>query len=240
MTTRLVTANVDFATGDRKDRTALRRLAGLPVRLARAIRRKRLPDTDPSVVLMLQEAKTGRMADLLGGLFRGLQGRGAARSGTALLSRGIRLRGLRLWLGGDSTQTLPRWVTRGHVRVPELERTRHGWRELDKVRRLVCMSVHIFPKRAGRDAQLRYVRKLARKLARIENRGHAWAVGVDANMDLDAFARLLGGVAHHHGDIVGVVTSRNVVVSKAGTSKVGLRLGAFDHPSKWVDVEGVR
>lgn len=236
---RLVTANIDFATGPKKDRGPLRRLVGLPVRLARAVRRRKVPPADPPVVLFVQEAKTGRIASLLGGLFKGLQGRGEAQAGTALFSRGIKLHGLRLWLGGDSTETLPRWVTRGALRVPLLDRVRGGgWAEVGE-RVLVCLSVHIFPKRAGADAQNRYVRKLARRLRRIEARGQSWAVGCDANMDLHAFARMIGGTAYHDG-IEGFVCSEDVVVADEGTDLKGEKAGAFDHPSRWVEILGVR
>lgn len=241
---RLITANIDFATGPKRDRGPLRRLVGLPVKLARAVRRRKVLPADPPVVLFVQEAKTGRVSRLLGGLFKGLQGKGAARSGTALYSRGIRLHGLRQWLGGDSSETLPRWVTRGALRVPLLERHLHQgegksfWSEVGE-RVLVCLSVHIFPKRAGRDAQSRYVRKLARRLRRIERRGQSWAVGCDANMDLHAFAQMLGGIAYH-GGIEGFVCSEDVVVADEGTDLKGEKSGAFDHPSRWIDVRGVR
>lgn len=219
----MITANANFGTGNRKDKPALRRLTE---RLRRRSARTTATHAPPQI-LFLQEAKTGRMARLLGRLWRGLQGKGPARSGTALLARGVRLRRLGLWLGGDSAATLPRWVTRGSL-------------PLLTGKRLVLMSVHIFPPRSGKAAQDRYVRRLARRLRRIERRGHEWVVGADANMDMDIFARHLGGIAHHHGCIEGFVTSRGVRVVAAGTDRTGLRMGAFDHPSRWIEVEGIR
>jgi hypothetical protein len=247
---RMYTANLDFATGPTKDMGALRRMLGLPKRLKAAVRKGTVPDLAEPQILFVQEAKTGRVSSLLAGLFTGRQGRGAARSGTGLFARGIRLHGLRLWLGGDSTETLPRWVTRGWVNLPIVRRRvvtggdGHPFVGPQKHRRVYLMSVHIFPMRAGKAAQLRFVAKVRRRVERIERRGHAWIVGTDANMPLHEFARLIGGVPQGDPEtlagIVGFVTSKNVVVSAAGTNAAGLQSGAFDHPSKWIDVEGVR
>lgn len=67
MTVRMYTANLDFATGPRKDAGALRRMLHLPARLQAAVRRGTVPDLAEPQILFVQEAKTGRVTRMLGG-----------------------------------------------------------------------------------------------------------------------------------------------------------------------------
>lgn len=211
---RMVTANLDFATGNRRDRPYLRRLGGLARRPARPRRR----------ILFLQEAKTGRVRLLLSKAFWGKQGNGEAKSGTALMGRWVRLMDRRVWLAGRSSATLPRYVTEAVTLV--------GGEPV------LCLSVHVFPDRAGLAAQRRYLTAIAIRLAHAESEGQAWVVGGDFNLPVTEVARRLGGQPFGTG-IIGFVCSPDVWVAKRGALVGGLRRGVTDHPAYFIDVERV-
>lgn len=228
MTLRLEVANLDFATGVRKDRDQLGHL----VRRLYARADKHLS----GMVLLTQETKNIRLLAVLrvvGGLLSRtrlpvpsvMQGHGPAKSGTALAAYGVKLHRPRLFLGGRSRSTLPRWVTRGWVAVPS--------------GRLYVFSAHVPPPRAGDAAQVAYLQRVRKRLADIEARGHGWVVGADFNHNLAGVARLLGG--HGYGTIrgIGFVASHNVKVSGNGRDDYGMRHGDTDHPAWWLDAEDV-
>lgn len=222
-TVRMTTANLLFDTGPKRDRSYLRHLAGFPVMRhvllggwLRTHKYRRHPR-----VLFLQEAKTGRVSAMLGGVFGGLQGKGEARSGTALFARGIKLWRRRLWLAGDSTATLPRWVTEAVAKVG-------GHQHL-------LLSAHIYPHRAGPEQQQQYVDRLAERVKQADHIGQRWIIGLDANMDLDDLAEQLGGVAYGVG-IIGFVCHRDVEVVGEGRDTWGLRRGITDHLAYYIDV----
>jgi hypothetical protein len=216
---RMTTANIDYHTGPRKDRPYLRHLAG-PGFMASWVKHHTVIAARPRI-LFLQEAKTGRVRRLLADLFTGLQGKGEAESGTALFARGIKLWRRKLWLAGDSTVTLPRYVTEAVARIG-------GHQHL-------LLSAHIYPHRAGPVQQQQYVDMLAARVAKADHIGQRWIIGLDANMDLHALAEQLGGVAYGVG-IVGFICHPDVEVVAQGRDTWGLRRGITDHFAYWIDV----
>lgn len=224
---RLITANLDFATGPRRDRGYLRRLAGLSRRSPRRWLKRRLAkghDLEPRI-LFLQEAKTGRVRLLLSRLFRGLQGRGEARSGTALMAYGIKLHNRRLWSTGDSPDTLERFATEGVVRVDG--------------QGVLLVDVHVFPLRAGSEAQRQQLLRVKARLQAAEDNGQPWIVGGDFNMPPAAAAGILGGRAYgNHVD--GFVVHPDVIVGENRPIWHGRRAGVTDHAAYSMDVVGVR
>ncbi len=211
---RLYAANLDWATGPTKDARHLSHL---------------LAAVSWAVLIGVQEAKNVRLRDLVDLPGRAFQRTfSAAVRGSGFVARGIRVRRFRLFLGGVSRATLPRWVARCKVRVPGGP--------------LAVFSSHPPPKRAGTAAQDRHLRALRRRLDRRERRGKAWAVCIDGNRDLQEVARFLGGRGYGaEGDrIVGVIVSDRVVVVDHGVDRVGRREGLTDHLVPYVDIAGVR
>lgn len=211
---RIYSANIDWATGAGKDR---RHLAHL------------LAATVGAVLIGVQEAKNLRLADVVTRPVRALQRtRGQARRGSGFVARGVRTSRFRIFLGGVSHVTLPRWVARVRVTVAG--------------KRLVVLSAHAPPKRGGRAAQDRFLRALKRRTDRLSRRGVAWVVCIDGNRDLVEVARYLGGRAYGaDGDrIVGVVVSPDVMVGDHGVDRFGDEHDLTDHLAPWVDITGIR
>lgn len=222
MTVRFKVANLDFATGWRKDADQLTHLTGSP----------------GLVVLLLQEAKNllgaHTLASLLGKVWLGLTGQRQDTAGTAIYARGVKVRGLHQWLLGKFPQTLKRWATQGRIRF------RSGI--------LRTISAHIPPKRSGKAAQHRALDKLIRKAKAANRKGWGWLIGADWNMPLheaDAYFRAHGVPCEFYGQdngdgIVGFLCSPNVKVSGNGGDSYGENHGDTDHPSWWLDVEGIK
>lgn len=217
---RLVTSNLDWATGVNKDRD---QLGHLVTRLYAAW----------GLVLLTQETKNFRLLAVLRALTARyhlprplvMQGVGPAKAGTAMAGIGVRVQRFRLFLGGRSRATLPRWVTRGRVRLSGGV--------------LALFSAHVPPPRVGWAPQEKYLRRLRRRLARVEARGHSWAVGGDFNADIQRVAQLLGGHvlpgATPRG--IGIIASAGVKTTRFGRDTYGLRQGDTDHPAVWADVK---
>lgn len=235
MTVRLVSENLDFVTPVPKDRVNLRHLVKKLYAQAR-------PPVD-GMVLLTQETKNLRLVAVLRwvghhihrGLFARyvplplvMQGRGPAKSGTAIAAYGVTLRRLHLFLGGRSRATLPRWVTKAWLQMPSNV--------------LELFSAHVPPPRAGDNDQLRYLRKLRRRLARVERRGHGWAACGDFNRNIGEVARILGGrvVQGSTQGGIGIIVSAHVVVSDSGRDTYGVRHKDTDHPAVWCDVDDVK
>lgn len=148
-----------------------------------------------------------------------------ARRGTAIISRGVKVGRLRLFLGGVSRATLPRFIATVPVRLPS-----GGV--------MVVLSAHVPPRRAGAKAQDAFLDRLATRLDRLDRKGVAWVVCIDANRDLATVARYLGGRGYGaDGDrIVGVIASPRVKVADSGVSRFGRDNGLTDHLAPWIDV----
>lgn len=237
MTVRLVSENLDYNTGEKKDRDNLRHLVKHLYARATAAS----TDSQPldGLVLLTQETKNIRLVTVLRTVGRILgrfhlprptvmQGTGPAKAGTAIAAYGVRLRRLRLFLGGLSRATLPRWVTKAWLRLPS------GVCEV--------FSAHVFPPRVGDAPRIQYLHKLRRRVARAERRGHGWAVGGDFNYDIEKVAEILGGhvVKGSTTGGIGIIVSDNVVVSASGRDTYGLKRHDTDHPAVWCDVEDVK
>lgn len=185
-----------------------------------------LRTTADPVVIGVQEAKNVVLATVLARIARALQRtKSTARAGSAIITRGVRARRFRLFLGGVSSATLPRWIARAKIRTDDGP--------------LVVFSVHVPPARAGSAAQWRYLRRLKKRTDRLTRRGIAWVVCIDANMPIAEVARYLGGRAYGVG-IVGVITSPDVVVARHDIDTYGLRHSLTDHPAPWIDISGLR
>lgn len=229
MTVRLVTTNLDFATGPEKDQDHLQHLVNRFY--------KRRPKTVTAVILGAQEARNFRLGLVLrtvGKLLQLLhlapqpqvvQGQGLAKAGTAIAAFGAKLHNPRLILSGTSRFTMPRWLTRAAVDV--------------KGGRLEVNVVHIVPPRAGEAAQDKQLRKVRSVCSRAEKRGHGWSVLGDFNTSLADVARVLGGVAYGTPRGIGIVVSKRVKVGDAGPDTYGVRHHETDHPAWYVDVEGL-
>jgi hypothetical protein len=230
---RIATANLDFATGVRRDTDQLRhlvaRLFALPAKHGKVA----------GLVLGTQETKNFRLVAVLraiGGLLgrfhlprpEVMQGHGAAKAGTAIAAYRVRLLRRRLFLGGTSRSTLPRWVTRAWVQLPSNV--------------LEILDAHVPPPRAGSAAQLRYLHRVRKRTARAERRGHGWAVLADFNRNIHAVAEILGGKVIHGSTTggIGIIVSHDVEISASGRDTYGLQHHDTDHPAVWADVDDVR
>lgn len=230
----LITANLDFATGPAADSKHIEHLANLHP----GVKRK---------VLFAQEAKNlrgrhalARLGRLLGWLLRlgkptqvNQDDSTPARAGTGFMTwGGVKIRGFHLWSLGASIATLIRWVAHGAITVG----TGSGRGKL------VIFSPHDFPHRAGPAAQERYLRRLKRRTDHVHRKGHAWAVGTDANMPLSRVAKHLHGKqwGDGHNGIVGFITSLNVDVVRHGVDHYGVKHHLTDHPAVWIDVAGIK
>lgn len=178
------------------------------------------------VVIGVQEAKNVVLAAVLGVMARVMQRTTSpALAGSAIVTRGVVASRFRLFLGGVSSATLPRWIARATVRVDGS--------------RLVVFSAHVPPARAGQRAQLRYLTRLKRRTDRLTRRGVAWAVCIDANRSIEQVAQMLGGRAYGVG-IVGVIVSELVQVVDHGVDRFGVNNGLTDHPAPWVEISGIK
>lgn len=199
-----IAANLDYATGAKADARHLRHLLEQPAR---------------AVVIGVQEAKNVRLADVAVAPARAYQRtQTAARRGSGFVTRGIKVRRFRLFLGGVSAVTLPRHVARGRIRLAGGP--------------AVVFSAHAPPKRGGQAAQDRYLRALKRRTDRLSRKGVEWVVFIDANRDVDDVARYLGGrvAASAKGDrIVGVIISPGLRVLAHGVDRYGRQNGLTDH-----------
>jgi hypothetical protein len=185
-----------------------------------------LDAVDYAVVVGVQEAKNVWLAHLVGLAARAMQRTtSAAVRGSGIVVRGLPSRNFRLFLGGRSAATLPRWIARCAVRVDG------HW--------LPVFSAHPPPKRAGDAAQDRHLEQLKERIDRAEARGHPWAVCIDANRSILEVAKYLGGIAYGEG-IVGVIVSRRVIVAGHGIDRYGVHNGLTDHPAPWIDIAGIR
>lgn len=228
---RIGSTNLDYVTPEKKDLDHLDHLVdhlyATPLADGRKI---------AGLVLLTQETKNFRLVAVLRavgqllGKFKlprpmVMQGHGQAKAGTAIAAYGVHLQRVRMFLGGVSRATLPRWVTRGRLQM------------VGGV--LALLSVHVFPPRTGWPSQERYLRKVRRHLARAERRGREWVVGGDFNHDISVVAKILGGHivpgATHGG--IGLIVSDGVRVLRHGRDTYGERHGETDHPAVWVDVE---
>lgn len=181
-----------------------------------------LANTQGPVVIGVQEAKNVVLATVLARIARTFQRTDTpARAGSAIITRGVKARKFRLFLGGVSSSTLPRWIARVRVRIADGP--------------LVVFSVHVPPARAGTASQWRYLIQLKKRTDRLTRRGIAWVVCIDANRPVTEVAHFLGGRAYGVG-IVGVIASPGVVVAKHGVDTLGLRHNLTDHPAPWIDV----
>ncbi|WP_418063170.1 hypothetical protein [Pimelobacter simplex] len=211
---RVYSANIDWATGVEKDRRHLAHLLATVV---------------GAVLIGVQEAKNLRLAAVVARPVRALQRvRTAARRGSGFVARGVRTSRFRIFLGGASRATLPRWIARVRVTVAG--------------KPLVVFSAHVPPKRAGRPAQDRFLRALKRRTDKLSRRGIAWVACIDGNLDLQLVARYLGGTGYGaDGDrIVGVIVSDDVIVGDHGVDRFGEEHDLTDHLAPWVDITGIR
>lgn len=208
---RLVAANLDFTTGERADGKHLAHLFDQPA---------------PAVIVGVQEAKNIRLAEVAPpGSTAYQKTLTAARRGSGFVARGIKISNFRLFLGGLSKVTEPRWVARGRVHLSGGP--------------LVPFSSHVAPKRAGKAAQDRHLRSLKRRTDKCARNGVAWAVMGDFNRDIEDVARYLNGkvAAAAKGDrIVGVIVSHRVTVLARGVDRYGRQNGLTDHLAPWADV----
>lgn len=230
---RIATANLDFATGVRRDTDQLSHL----VRRLYAVPAKR--GQTAGLLIGTQETKNFRLVavlraigDVLGRFHlprpEVMQGTGPAKAGTAIAAYGLRLRRRRLFLGGTSRSTLPRWVTRAWVQLASNV--------------LEVLVAHVPPPRAGSAAQLRYLHRLRKRLARAERRRHGWAVLADFNRNIHAVAEILGGKVVHGSTEggIGIIVSHDVEISDSGRDTYGLDHHDTDHPAVWADVDDVK
>lgn len=211
---RVYSPNLAFTTGWFKDRKHIRHL---------------LATVDYPVIAGVQEAKNVWLSRLVGAGARAMQRTATpAVRGSGIIVRGLRARNFRIFLGGRSAATLPRWIARCAVKIDG-----HWVR---------VFSAHPPPKRAGKAAQDRHLAQLKKRTDRAERRGKAWIVCIDANRNLHEVARYLGG--RGYGDdrdrIVGVIVSRRVIVGAHGVDRYGIKNGLTDHPAPWIDVLGIR
>lgn len=234
MRVRLITANLDFVTPVNKDRRnlthLLRKLVARPLQAG-------TPQSLTGVVMGFQEARNFRLAGLARGIAKVLsklripvpsvvQGHGLAKSGTGIVSYGVKLHHTRLILAAVSRFTMPRWITRAGADVDG--------------GRLEVIVVHILPPRAGKRAQLKQLDKVKKLTDRAIRRGHGWAVLADFNMMLNEVAKILGGKGYGTPRGIGIVVSHNVIVSDHGEDVYGLEHHDTDHPAEWVDVAGLK
>lgn len=228
---RVGSANLDYVTGVKKDRDHLRHLVSHLYAKPLADGRKLA-----GLVLLTQETKNFRLVAVLRSVGHILarfhlprpmvmQGNGAAKAGTAIAAYGVTLQRLRLFLGGLSKATLPRWVTRGRL-------TMAGGI-------LALFSAHVPPPRAGWAAQERYLKRLRKKLARAERHGHAWAVGGDFNHNISVVAKILCGriVPGATQGGIGIIVSDRVSLLRHGRDSYGMKHDETDHPAVWADLE---
>lgn len=209
--TKIVAANLRY--GWRSRRRARRHL-------------EHLLDGSTPVVIGVQEAKNVALAAVLGVMARVMQRTTSpALAGSAIVARGVVASKFRLFLGGVSSATLPRWIARSKIRI-----------DGDP---LVIFSAHVPPARAGRRAQRRYLTRLKRRTDRLTRKGIAWVVCIDANRAIDDVARMLGGTAYGVG-IVGVIVSELVQVVDHGVDRFGVNNGLTDHPAPWVEISGIK
>lgn len=229
--------NLNFATGWKMDRDNLDHLAAEPA--------------DRPVILFLQEAKNLRgrhtLSSILGKLWHGLTGKTVPTAGTGIYARGVKVLGLHQWLLGKFRDTLPRWATQGRVRV------RNG------VVRVI--SAHIPPQRSGKADQHAALDRLIPRVRNWQRKGRGWVIAADWNIPLieaAAYFQSHGISCRVYGEndgkgIVGFLVSLNVAVSAHGQDTYGLHhadgkqlpahanveAGDTDHPSEWIDVDGL-
>lgn len=188
---------------------------------------RHLLDRPGPVVIGVQEAKHVTLATVLGILARVMQRTTSpALAGSAIITRGVLASRFRLFLGGVSSATLPRWIARVRVQLPAGSP-------------LVVFSAHVPPARAGRRAQDRYLARLKRRTDRLTRRGVAWVVCIDANMPISQVAQMLGGRAYGTG-IVGLIVSDLVDVADHGIDRYGEDHDLTDHPAPWIEISGIR
>lgn len=232
---RLVAANMDFATGKHADKLHLRHLLAL------------LAGHVTCVVVGMQEAKnlrtgSARLARVAKralhavkrplvrsrGLHVHQDTRSPSRAGSAFVSLGINVRNVHWILLGRFPATLARWIARGMVTV-------NG-------HRIVLLTAHFPPKRSGKRAQERALRRFKRVTDGIHRAGLQWAATGDFNMPIHRVARRVHGKAYGdgHNGITGIVTSKRVHVTGHGVDRFGIRHKLTDHPCPWVDIVGVR
>lgn len=177
----------------------------------------------PRGVVCLQEVKDVIVRDFLTTDHVVQDTTDPARAGTALVGVRIRLRRAGIWLLGRSAVTLPRYV----------RRARAG--------RIVILSVHIAPPRAGDDVQDDQLDRIMAACRRLDRRRKPWVIGLDSNVsprELAAAAKRAGVHADLHMEgIVGLMTSRRVEVNAWGVDRTPRRKGWSDHPAVWADVE---
>jgi hypothetical protein len=227
---RFVTANLDWATGEKKDTDNLQHLV------------KRLYTNRPGhvegVVLGAQEARNLRIAGLLTVVAKLLQlvkipvpkvvqGIGAARAGTAIAAFGVKLHYARLILSAATSKvTLARWVTRAGVDVAG--------------GRVETFVLHVKPPRAGRPSQVKQLRVVEKLCRRAEKRGHGWVVLADYNLPKTVIVSVLRGVYYGTPHGIGICVSKNLLVTGQGRDSYGVQHKDTDHPAWFVDVSGLK
>lgn len=210
MRVRIYAANLQYGRGAR--RRARRHL-------------RHLLDHPGPVVIGVQEAKHVVLATVLGIIARVMQRTTSpALAGSAIITRGVRASRFKLFLGGVSSATLPRWIARVRIRLDDGP--------------LVVFSSHPPPARAGQRAQHRHLARLKRRTDRLTRRGVAWVVCIDANRPIGQVAQMLGGRAYGSG-IVGLIVSELVQVDDHGINDYGDDHDLTDHPAPWITVTGV-
>ena len=199
---RVVSANMDFAA--RHDRDYLALLC------------------ENADVLLLQEAKTFRLADLLPEGWVALQDTtDPGRMGSCIAYRAAAFKAatpLRLSVGarpfvlGRRIGMLTRWIAEAHL----IDTEGRPWH---------AVSAHLPPKRFAA-LQPGMARRLRRAV-----RGRPWAVvGTDANQPIDDLADLLGMKAYGVG-IVGILAGPRLTAVRESRDRRGLAEGWTDHPA---------
>lgn len=207
---RVTTANLDFATGPRRDGPYLKDLC------------------EHADVLALQEAKNLTLSELLPRQWRSMQGtfsearRGSALAYNSMTTLGFRRRmviGVRPWWRHRKIEMLTRWIQWA------------DFRDADGGQIIRVFDLHLPP---GRFAQLQP--HMIRRLRRLINQSpHPVVVCADWNMPYERVAAILGLESHGMG-IIGILWSRELRVTPVRHDLSGVRSDATDHCAVSIEI----